>query len=241
MQNIDNFDDDLPYGNVAFNVVKDAGMAFQSNTFGTTDYGNGGDAATSQNRTTFSFNMGLGSVTGGLKTVNNASSSVIQNMFASGSTAIGIENIASEPTYGTNTIGLTSSNAPLIGWTSDTRLGVNNAIPQLLTWNNFVGRGTGVTGSVGVFATTTADFQDATFVMGHSVNITGFETGVKVVSGHKMLAAQVAGGGTSPSSIGRVPSTDSRRPPTRLAVVCRATRPVMPSVLTSPTAATTRP
>ena len=106
--------------------MQNAGTGAQSNTYGVTDYGNGGATATSQNRTTFSFNMFLNNVTAGLKTVNNADSDIIQNVFSfvTNSTATGIINIHSEPTYGTNTIGLNAATAPLIGMQiSDSQFG----------------------------------------------------------------------------------------------------------------------
>ncbi len=192
LQNIDNFDDaggGIPFGNLRFSTVVNAGTGAQSSTYGQTEYG-GNDHA--ENRTTFSFNMFLNNVTAGLKTVNNADSDIIQNVFSfvTNSTATGIINIHSEPTYGTNTIGLNAASAPLIGMQiSDSAFGTQNAYPYVLTNNNFVGRGSGVSGGIGIYSLQTAAFTDSSFVLSHSVNVTGFDTGVKVIASNPMLSA----------------------------------------------------
>jgi hypothetical protein len=169
-------------GNAYDNSITNAGVGLTARTYGVAAFNDNN----ARNDTAFTYNTVSNAVTAAFRLEDFENNEFFKGRatFSSGNTAIGLWLIHSGGTITNNTLGTTSTNGPFKGIViEDTHALVSETTLPLLFVNSLRGPGTGVSGSVGIEAdNVTGANTDASLLMANSLNVTGFETGLKVLA-----------------------------------------------------------
>jgi hypothetical protein len=212
MQNLDDYNTGdpggapaTPGGNAYGNTINNAGIGLASNAYGTRSWNS---RANARNDTTYSLNTVNNPVTEAYRMEFLSGGDFIANVanFSPGNTAIGIHGIRADMSYlgraedtagsGFYTLGQNAATGPFIGiQLEDSDVAGVNAGPIISVLSMF-GPGTGTPGSVGILADNNGPFgganTDTSFLASVGVNITNFETGVKIIQNAASTVATLA-------------------------------------------------
>ncbi len=187
IMNVDDYDTGDPGGapaskggNAYDNVVSNAGIGIGNNAYGTRGWSSD-DAA--QNDSTYSFNTVNNPVVAAYYREFNNGNDFINNVatFAPGNTAIGIWNVESDLNMLGSSLGTSAANAPLIGLKLEKADTAGHGTSVVLANSLLQGPGTAVSGSIGILADNTFGVDtDTTFLASYLLEVTNFETGVKI-------------------------------------------------------------